>query len=87
MRFLLFNIVVADALIFLFTSDKAELHAATDRAHDDANGIKCKAFEMICTQQTAEPDETAPATSKTASNEAPADTATAETEETFSLNK
>jgi len=87
MRFLLFNIVVAGALIFLFTSDKAELHAAADRAHDAANGIKSKAFEVIGTQQTAKPVETAPATSETASNEAPADTATAETEETFSLNK
>lgn len=47
MRFLLFNIVVAGALIFLFTTDKADLHAAADRAHDAATGLKTKAFEVI----------------------------------------
>lgn len=47
MRFLLFNIVVAGALVFLFTSDKADLHAAADRAHNAASDIKSKAFEVI----------------------------------------
>lgn len=47
MRFLLFNIVVAGALIFLFTGDKADLHAAADRAHDAATDIKAKAFKVI----------------------------------------
>ncbi len=50
MRFLLFNIVVASALIFLFASDKADLHAAADRAHDAATGLKTKAFEVIGAQ-------------------------------------
>lgn len=52
MRFLLFNIVVAGALIFLFTGDKADLHAAADRAHDAAAGLKARAFEVIGAQKT-----------------------------------
>lgn len=50
MKFLLFNIVVAGALIFLFTSDRADLHAAADRAHDAASGLKTRAFEVIGAQ-------------------------------------
>lgn len=56
MRFLLFNIVVAGALVFLFTSDRADLHAAADRAHDAASDIKSKAFEVIGAK-TAAPRE------------------------------
>lgn len=51
MRFLLFNIVVAAALIFLFAGDKADLHAAADRAHDTASNIKAKALEVIGAKQ------------------------------------
>lgn len=94
MRFLLFNIVVAGALVFLFTSDKADLHAAADRAHDAANGIRSKAFEVIGAQQTAKPQPavkptpvTEPAQPAQPVETAPAETATAETEETFSQNK
>lgn len=91
MRFLLFNIVVAGALVFLFTSDKADLHAAADRAHDAANGIKSKAFEVIGAQQTAKPQpvvKQAPVTEPAQPVErAPAETATAESEDTFSQNK
>lgn len=47
MRFVLFNIVVAGALVFLFTSDKADLQAAAGRAHETATALKAKAFEVI----------------------------------------
>jgi pyruvate/2-oxoglutarate dehydrogenase complex dihydrolipoamide acyltransferase (E2) component len=94
MRFLLFNIVVAGALVFLFTSDKADLHAAADRAHDAANDIKSKAFEVIGAQQTAKPQPTIkqapvtePAQPAQPAEKAHAETATAETEDTFSQNK
>lgn len=91
MRFLLFNIVVAGALVFLFTSDKADLHAAADRAHDAANGIRSKAFEVIGAQQTAKPQPTVKPTPVTEPAQpfvtATAETATAETEDTFSQNK
>jgi hypothetical protein len=55
MRFLLFNVVVAVALVFLFTSDKADLHAAADRAHDAATDLKTKAFEVIGAQNAPKP--------------------------------
>lgn len=100
MRFLLFNIVVAGALVFLFTSDKADLHAAADRAHNAANDIKSKAFEVIGTKETprlepavkpaARPETVKPAKAAPAA----AETRTAATqateptsEETFSQNK
>jgi hypothetical protein len=51
MRFLLFNVVVAVALVFLFAGDKADIHAAADRAHDAASGLKAKAFEVIGAQK------------------------------------
>lgn len=47
MRFLLFNVVVAAALVFLFAGDRADLHAAADRAHDAATDLKARAFEVI----------------------------------------
>lgn len=100
MRFLLFNIVVAGALVFLFTSDKADLHAAADRAHDAANDIKSKAFEVIGTKETKPPKPAAkPAASPEPVKPAKAAPATPETrtaatpatepasEETFSQNK
>lgn len=58
MRFLIFNIVVAGALIFLFAGDKADLHAAADRAHDVATDLKAKAFEVIGAREAAAPKET-----------------------------
>lgn len=58
MRFLLFNIVVAGALIFLFAGDKDDLHAAADRAHDAATGLKAKAFEIIGAKKTPSVEKT-----------------------------
>lgn len=98
MRFLLFNIVVAGALIFLFTSDKADLHAAADRAHDAASDIKSKAFEVIGAKEAAEPqpvfkpapvtEPEKPALKRTVPAEVRSPTvALATTEETFSQNK
>ena len=52
MRFLLFNLVVAGALVFLFASDKADLHAAADRAHQAATGIKARAIEAYGAKET-----------------------------------
>ncbi len=40
MKFLLFNIVVAVALVFLFNSDRSDLHALADKAHDVASAAK-----------------------------------------------
>lgn len=102
MRFLLFNIVVAGALVFLFTSDRADLHAAADRAHAAANDIKSKAFEAIGAEQTAkpprksetapvaeavEPPATVPAQTEALPATAKAEAAPAKTEETFSQNR
>lgn len=98
MRFLLFNIVVAGALVFLFTSDKADLHAAADRAHDTASDIKSKAFEVIGAKEAANPQpasEPSPVTEpakpvekKPASDAVQsAATTSATPEETFSQNK
>ena len=98
MRFLLFNIVVAGALVFLFSSDRADLHAAADRAHDAANGIKSKAFEVIGAGETVKPGSTVipvrvtepakPVVQKQAITETGSATATPKTpEETFSQNK
>lgn len=103
MRFLLFNIVVAGALVFLFASDKADLHAAADRAHDAANGLKTRAFEVIGAREpttpaakakpkpAAEPAKTlgkAPAAREAPLTKAAASkTATESSEETFSRNK
>lgn len=77
MRFLLFNIVVAGALIFLFAGDKDDLHAAADRAHDAATGLKAKAFEAIGAKKTPaveEPPKMAirPAAAKTGEKTKPA---------------
>ncbi|MFT5487381.1 MAG: hypothetical protein ACI9JL_002657 [Paracoccaceae bacterium] len=98
MRFLLFNIVVAGALAFLFTSDKADLQAAADRAHDAASDIKSKAFEVIGAKETAKSQpvfKPAPGTGPVKPVEkkpviAGVRSATAtpvKTEETFSQNK
>lgn len=98
MRFLLFNIVVAGALVFLFASDKADLHAAADRAHDAANDIKSKAFEVvgakvparpapgIKTKPTGKPVKPEKAGAPRTETPSAASTATAP-EETFSQNK
>jgi len=102
MRFLLFNIVVAGALVFLFTSDRADLHAAADRAHDAATDLKSRAFEVIGAKEpkpseaTVEPDPAAePAKTPEKPPEAtvepdpaaePAKTPE-KTEETFAQNK
>ena len=75
MRFLLFNVVVAAALVFLFASDKADLHAAADRAHDAASGLKSKAFEVI----GARPAPAIQPTPKPASQPAPANVAVRKT--------
>ena len=102
MRFLLFNIVVAGALVFLFTSDKADLHAAADRAHDAANDIKSKAFEVIGTKETTpakpaikpvanpepvKPAKAAPAAAETRTAAKPTPATEPASEETFSQNK
>ena len=82
MRFLLFNIVVAGALVFLFSSDRADLHAAADRAHDVATDLKSRAFEVIGAKEPATPEaavkpDLAPDSVKTSEK----------TEETFAQNK
>lgn len=97
MRFLLFNIVVAGALVFLFTSDREELHAAADRAHDAASEVKSKAFEVIGgkTVTPRKTPEAPPAAKPAIPAKLPvksvetraAAAAPAEAEETFSQNK
>ena len=82
MRFLLFNIVVAGALVFLFASDRADIHAAADRAHDAANDLKSRAFGAIGAEKPA-PPEAAVKPDLAAAPAKPAE----QTEETFALNK
>lgn len=67
MRFLLFNVVVAVALVFLFAGDKADIHAAADRAHDVASDLKAKAYEVIGAQKApkATPSPAKPVERKT----------------------
>ena len=47
MKFLLFNIVVAVALVYLVTGDKADFQTAANRTFQVTNSIKEKAFEAI----------------------------------------
>lgn len=82
MRFLLFNIVVAGALVFLFTSDRADLHAAADRAHDVASDMKSRAFGAIGANERPAP-EVAVKPDPAAEPAKPAE----KTEETFARNK
>jgi outer membrane biosynthesis protein TonB len=78
MRFLLFNVVVAVALVFLFAGDKADIHAAADRAHDAATDMKAKAFEVIGAQNApkATPQPSKPVEQKTAAATPPEKTPT-----------
>lgn len=71
MRFLIFNVVVAGALIFLFAGDKADLHVAADRAHAAATDLKTKAFEVIGAKRAPVP----PAAAKPASRPVPVEPA------------
>jgi len=47
MKFLAFNLAVGLALIFLFTTDKGDVHKAVDRAHELAGDMKKMAKEAI----------------------------------------
>lgn len=47
MKFLLFNLAVAGALVFLFTSDRGDLRALADRAFDATQTAKKSAQEAV----------------------------------------
>ncbi len=47
MKFLMFNVVVAVALIYLFTADRAEMRSVADRAFDTAGEIKQMARKAV----------------------------------------
>jgi len=47
MRFLVFNIVVAAALVYLFTADRADIHAAADKAYGVAETVRTKAGDVV----------------------------------------
>lgn len=47
MKFLMFNVVVAVALVYLFTADRAEMRSAADRAFDTAGEIKQMAQKAV----------------------------------------
>jgi len=47
MRFLVFNVVVAAALVYLFTADRADIHAAADKAYGVAETVRAKAGGMV----------------------------------------
>jgi len=47
MRFLVFNIVVAAALVYLFTADRADIHAAADKAYGVAETVRTKAEDVV----------------------------------------
>ena len=47
MKFLMFNLVVAGALVYLFTADRADVHAAADRVYETADGIKSVARDAV----------------------------------------
>jgi hypothetical protein len=47
MKFLMFNLVVAGALVYLFTADRADVHAAADRVYETADGIKSAARDAV----------------------------------------
>jgi hypothetical protein len=47
MKFLIFNITVAAALIFLFTTDRSEVTATAGRIHDAASEVKDAAHRVV----------------------------------------
>jgi hypothetical protein len=47
MKFLLFNLVVAGALVYLFTADRADVHMAADRVYETADEIKSVARNAV----------------------------------------
>ncbi len=47
MKFLMFNLVVAGALVYLFTADRADVHAAADRVYETADEIKTVARNAV----------------------------------------
>jgi hypothetical protein len=47
MKFLLFNLVVAGALVYLFTADRADVQAAADRVYETAGDIKAVARSAV----------------------------------------
>lgn len=60
MRFLVFNLVVAAALIYLFAADRQELRAAADQSHGLAQDVKSKVQSFTGAAPAAAPrhDET-----------------------------
>ena len=47
MKFLLFNLVVAGALVYLFTADRADVHMAADKVYEAADEIKAVARNAV----------------------------------------
>lgn len=47
MKFLMFNLVVAGALVYLFTAERADVHAAADRIYETADEIKSVARNAV----------------------------------------
>ena len=47
MKFLLFNLVVAGALVYLFTADRADVHMAADKVYEAAGDIKSVARNAV----------------------------------------
>jgi hypothetical protein len=62
MKFLMFNLVVAGALVYLFTADRADVHAAADRVYETADEIKSVARNAVGKgRRLLQGDEAAPA--------------------------
>ncbi len=52
MKFLLFNVAVAAALVFLFTADRGEVQKIAGQVHDAAGDMKAYANKALNTGQT-----------------------------------
>lgn len=65
MKFLMFNIVVATALVYLFASGGSEVRTASERAAHAANTLKQKTRGWIGTASEGVAKETAPTAAKT----------------------
>jgi outer membrane biosynthesis protein TonB len=52
MKFLLFNVAVATALVFLFTADRGEVQKVAGQVHDAAGDVKAYADKALAAGQT-----------------------------------
>lgn len=52
MKYLLFNVAVAAALVFLFTADRAEVQKVAGQVHDAAGDVKAYASKALDTGRT-----------------------------------